>query len=269
MSVLSCNIEVWNGLSNMIRKEDSVDVELIAKDMIPKFRKDAMLFAGKHGCKENVLYFIKQWDEELDILRCVSFFKDTFISNDEIRELIRKYPDAEFGIIYADHNKYDCERLWAEEKSKHIAPITLKAANAFVTTNHRHHDSVTGCKFAIGLYKTVDGEDILIGTAICGRPVSRYLDDGLTLEINRLCVTEDGNCCSMLYGTCSRIAKEMGYKKAITYILESEPGISLKASNFILDKESCGGENWTGKRKRENNTVPEEMKQRWVKILAA
>lgn len=71
--------------------------------------------------------------------------------------------------------------------------------NAFVKANHRHHDSVTGCKFAVGLYKTVNDKDVLIGAAICGRPVSRFLDDGLTLEINRLCVTEDGNCCSMLY----------------------------------------------------------------------
>ena len=56
----------------------------------------------------------------------------------------------------------------------------------------------------------------LIGVAICGRPVSRHLDDGFTLEINRLCVTENGNCASMLYGRCAAIAKNMGYKKIIT-----------------------------------------------------
>lgn len=31
-----------------------------------------------------------------------------------------------------------------------------------------------------------DGEKI-VGVAIVGRPVSRYLDNGLTLEVNRLC----------------------------------------------------------------------------------
>ncbi len=69
--------------------------------------------------------------------------------------------------------------------------------------------------------------------------------------------------------TISRIAKEMGYRKVITYILESEPGISLKASNFVLEDEHCGGGNWTGKRKRQNNVTPEEYKQCWVKYLAA
>ena len=59
-----------------------------------------------------------------------------------------------------------------------VIPITLKQANSFVTANHRHHGSVAGCKFALGLS---DGE--LIGVAICGRPVSRFLDDGLTLEV--------------------------------------------------------------------------------------
>ncbi len=269
MADFICNMEVWNGFTNLLYREDGVDVGEVSYTMLPKYRKEAILFAGKHGCKENVLYCIKRWDEVLDIVSSVAFFKDTFVSDDEIDNLIRKYPDAEFGIIYAKNHRQMCENAWQEEKSKHIAPITLKDANAFVTKHHRHHDSVTGCKFAIGLYKTVNGEDKLIGTAICGRPVSRHLDDGLTLEINRLCVTEDGNCCSMLYGACSRIAKEMGYKKVITYILESESGTSLKASNFILEDECCGGKNWSGKRKRVNNTVPEEMKQRWAKYLAA
>ena len=246
MSLFVCNLEVWNGLSNRISCEDGVDTD-VAWDMQHKYRKEALLFAGRHGCKEPVLYYVIQYDEDIDVISTISYFKGTFISYDEIDEL----------------------KLLAEEKSKHIAPITLKEANAFVVAHHRHHDSVTGCKFAIGLYKTVNGKDTLIGTAICGRPVSRHLDDGLTLEINRLCVTEDGNCCSMLYGACGRIAKEMGYKKVITYILESESGISLKASNFVLEDAECGGKNWTGARKRANNTVPEEMKQRWVKILAS
>lgn len=72
-----------------------------------------------------------------------------------------------------------------------VIPITLKQANSFVTANHRHHSSVAGCKFALGL---TDGE--LIGVAICGRPVSRFLDDGLTLEVNRLCTDGTKNACS-------------------------------------------------------------------------
>lgn len=139
-----------------------------------------------------------------------------------------------------------------------VIPITLKQANSFVTANHRHHSSVAGCKFALGL---TYGE--LIGVAICGRPVSRFLDDGLTLEVNRLCTDGTKNACSMLYGACIRVAKAMGYKKVITYTLESESGASLKASNFI-DDGIAGGVMWTGKRSGRDNGVPHEMKRRWV-----
>ena len=263
-----CNVAIWNGLSRRRKYTEGVDLQE-ALAMEKDYRKNALIFSAKHGCSENVIYCIKEHDEVLDIITTIHFFKDTFISMDEITEYTWKMPCAEFGILYADHMKDEAKRALDEEKSKHIAPITLKEANSFVVANHRHHDSVTGCKFAIGLYKTIEDTDQLIGTAICGRPVSRHLDDGFTLEINRLCTIEGGNCCSMLYGACTRIAREMGYKKVITYILESEEGISLKASNFMLEDAHCGGGNWTGSRKRKNNIVPEEYKQRWVKILAA
>lgn len=64
-----------------------------------------------------------------------------------------------------------------------VCPITLKEANAFVEQHHRHHKPVTGHKFSIGC---TDGEKI-VGIAIVGRPVSRYLDDGWTLEVSLIC----------------------------------------------------------------------------------
>ena len=57
----------------------------------------------------------------------------------------------------------------------------------------------------------------------------------------------------------------MGYAKVITYILESENGASLKASNFTCEG-IAGGKIWTGNRCRDNG-VPKELKQRWVKYL--
>lgn len=62
-----------------------------------------------------------------------------------------------------------------------VCPMTLKEDNAFVEQHHRHHGPVAGHKFSIGLS---DGEKI-VGVAIVGRPVSRYLDDGWTLESKR------------------------------------------------------------------------------------
>lgn len=143
-----------------------------------------------------------------------------------------------------------------------IVPITLRVANQYVSTYHRHHGKCTGCKFCLGL---IDGVGGIVGVAICGRPVSRHFDDGFTIEINRLCTDGTRNACSMLYSACVRVAKAMGYFKVITYILKSENGASLKASNFIYDGET-GGEIWTGYRKRDNG-VPKELKQRWVYII--
>ena len=145
-----------------------------------------------------------------------------------------------------------------------VSPITLKNANAFVTEHHRHHKAVRGCKFCIGL-KTDD--DKLCGVAICGRPVSRYLDDGLTLEINRLCTDGTHNACSKLYSACVKSARAMGYKMVITYILQSENGASLRASNFKYDG-IAGGKMWTGKRSGRDNGVPQELKKRWVYMIA-
>ena len=142
--------------------------------------------------------------------------------------------------------------------SLETVPITLRTANAFVTDYHRHHPAVTGCKFAIGC----EDNGKLCGVAICGRPVSRYLDDGRTLEINRLCTDGTRNACSKLYSASVRIAKAMGYKKVITYILESESGASLKASNFVCEGKA-GGTHWTGKRDK-GQDIPNQMKQRWV-----
>lgn len=142
-----------------------------------------------------------------------------------------------------------------------IRPITLRCASDFITLHHRHHPPTVGCKFAIGLF---DAEK-MVGCAVCGRPVSRHLDDGLTCEINRLCTDGTRNACSMLYGASSRVAKHMGYKKIITYILQSENGASLKASGFICEGVA-GGTHWTGQRNR-NQQIPQEMKTRWSKCL--
>lgn len=145
-----------------------------------------------------------------------------------------------------------------------IRPITFKCASDYVNKYHRHHKATVGCKFCIGVF---DG-DKMVGCAVCGRPVSRHLDDGLTCEINRVCTDGTYNACSMLYGACCRVAKAMGYKLIITYTLESEPGTSLKASNFHCDGIGMGGVEWTGKRyEGKESNAPKEMKVRWSKKL--
>ena len=156
-------------------------------------------------------------------------------------------------------------------------PLTSKEVNAFIDQYHRHHHHAQGDKFRIGA--EVDGQ--LVGVVQCGRPVSRHLDDGRTLEVIRLCTNGGGgkNVCSFLYSRCARIAQDMGYQKIITYILESELGTSLRASGWYCDEKQAGGGSWDCKaRPREleplqtslfptRQKYPTEKKQRWAKDL--
>lgn len=141
-----------------------------------------------------------------------------------------------------------------------IVPISLKESNAFVEQHHRHHKPVIGHKFSIA---ATDGNKI-VGVAIVGRPVSRYLDNGMTLEVTRLCTDGTYNACSILYGAAWRAAKAMGYKKVITYILDNENGASVKAAGYICVGQA-GGLRWTGKRRPEVNLYPAQMKLKFEK----
>lgn len=111
-----------------------------------------------------------------------------------------------------------------------LTPIALDEANAFVVQHHRHHGKVQGHKFSLAA--SVDGR--VVGVAIVGRPVARGNDDGLTLEVTRLCTDGTRNACSFLYGAATKAALALGYKRVGTYILASENGASLRASNWRL-----------------------------------
>lgn len=108
-----------------------------------------------------------------------------------------------------------------------LEPINLDQANDFVRRLHRHSKPVVGQKFSVGVS---NGE--LRGVAISGRPISRELDDGCTIEILRVCTDGTRNACSMLYGASARAARNLGYRLALTYTLKSEGGASLRAAGF-------------------------------------
>ena len=125
-----------------------------------------------------------------------------------------------------------------------LKPVSLREANEYVKQQHRHHKPVVGHKFSIGC--EADGE--LAGVVIAGRPVSRYLDDGRTLEVTRLCTNGTRNACSMLYAAAARAAAAMGYDRIITYTLDTENGASLRASGWTCQGQA-GGLRWTGQAK--------------------
>lgn len=113
-----------------------------------------------------------------------------------------------------------------------LAPITLRKANDFVSTFHRHNGRTTrdGGKFAIS---AKDGDE-LVGIAIVGRPIARLMDDGYTAEVLRTCVLPEApkNVNSFLYGACWRAWRAMGGRRLITYTLKSESGASLRGAGW-------------------------------------
>lgn len=119
-------------------------------------------------------------------------------------------------------------------------PVSLAEANAFVRAVHRHHGVVAGHKFSIA---ATLGEKV-VGVVIVGRPVSRSLDDGLTLEVTRLATDGTRNACSFLYGAAARATFALGYKRLGTYILASENGASLRAAGWRLIGE-IKGRSWS------------------------
>ena len=110
-----------------------------------------------------------------------------------------------------------------------LRPITQKAAFAFVEKHHRHHNIPPG---ALWQHACHDEEGQLVGVAIVGRPLARKLDDGLSTEVTRLCTLGTPNACSLLYAACRRVAIDKGYRRGLSYILETEDGASLRASGW-------------------------------------
>jgi hypothetical protein len=142
--------------------------------------------------------------------------------------------------------------------SLEIVPVDFAEANAFVAQYHRHHKPMPGAKFSIGVS---DGEKI-VGVAMVGRPVSRMLDDGWTLEVNRVATDGTKNACSILYAAAWRAARAMGYKKLITYILDTEPGTSLSAAGWKCLGRAGGGE-WNCKSRPRVDKHPTQGKIKW------
>lgn len=127
---------------------------------------------------------------------------------------------------------------------------------AFVTAHHRRHTPPAGHKFSLG---AIDG-DKLVGVVIVGRPVARMRDDGVTLEVTRLCTDGTRNACSFLYGAAARATFALGYRRIGTYILKSEPGTSLKAAGWKLLGERGGG-SWSRPIRLRDDDHPLEQKQ--------
>ena len=142
-------------------------------------------------------------------------------------------------------------------------PIAFEDAAAFVREHHRHHTPPQGHKFSIG---AAVGDE-LVGVVMVGRPVARRRDDGLTLEVTRLCTVGHKNACSFLYGAAARAAFALGYQRIGTYILKREPGTSLVAAGWKLISETPG-RSWSVPSRPRADSHPLEPKLLFERIAS-
>jgi hypothetical protein len=140
--------------------------------------------------------------------------------------------------------------------------ISLAEANFLVRFLHRHHQPVKFHLFSIGC--TTDTH--LVGAAICMRPVVWQHDDGSLIEVARLATDGTPNACSCLYAACARHARSLGYSRIRTYILDCEPGTSLRAAGWQLVAKTRPGSRSRPSRPRVDKH-PLCVKQRWERTL--
>lgn len=144
----------------------------------------------------------------------------------------------------------------------HLQPITLKGASAYIAEHHRHHPPTVGHRFSVSV---ADGDGVIRGVGVAGRPVSRVLDSEGFLEVLRVATDGTPNVCSMLYGALRRAGIALGYppRKIITYTLSTESGASLRASGWVEDGMTTGG-GWSRASRPRTTTAPTIPKTRWV-----
>lgn len=178
-----------------------------------------------------------------------------------IRDLFAAY-GIDVRQIYADDGQL------LIDYGLELGAIELTAAKAFIREHHRHNPPPVSWRWGHAIY---NGET-LVGVAMVGRPVARMLDANTIVEVNRLCVDPGlapdlvWNACSMLYSAARKEAKRRGFARIITYTLETEAGVGLKASGWIPAHKTRGG-SWNRKGRPRRDRAPTCPKIRWESSL--
>lgn len=139
-----------------------------------------------------------------------------------------------------------------------LQPITYSEACEFIDEHHLHHKPPQGWKFGVAVQKNEE----IVGVITVGRPVARHEDDGWTLEVTRCCTDGTKNAASKLYGAARRAAWALGYKRLITYTLQSENGTSTKAAGYKRIGEAGGG-SWSCSSRPRVDKHPTQKKIKW------
>ena len=97
--------------------------------------------------------------------------------------------------------------------------------------------------------------------AIGAAPIEMGLNDGLTLEVNRLATDVTPNACSCLNRAAWRVARERGYDRLVAYILATEPGTSLREAGWTCVGQAGGG-SWSVPSRTREDKHPTDRKVR-------
>jgi hypothetical protein len=160
-----------------------------------------------------------------------------------------------------------------ETERAELFPVDFRDVRRFIAEHHRHNEPPIGHKFSIGLRRG----DRLVGVVVASRPVGRHADDGMTIELTRVTTDGDRNACSRLYSAACRAAFAIGYRRVITFTLQSEPGSSLRAAGFVEDVSYAKSGAWGARagqsprlaeelRMFDQPKVVDEPKTRWVRM---
>jgi hypothetical protein len=157
---------------------------------------------------------------------------------------------------------------WALDYGLRLGEVSFAEAREFIRIHHRHCDPPVCWKFGAAVNNGAE----LMGVMAAGRPVSAALARQGCIEVNRVCVKDSHprqlvrNACSMLYGYACREAFSRGYRRVITYTLQSEKGTSLKAAGFRPVARSRGG-SWNRTARPRSDKTTTEPKVRWERWI--
>lgn len=150
-----------------------------------------------------------------------------------------------------------------------IVPCMLGEAISFVRAFHRHNKPPLTGLFACG----ASDADKLVGVGIVGRPTARMLQDGMTCEVIRCCVADDApkNTPSAIYGALWRAAKALGWRRLITYTLQTESGASLRGAGWTLiaERPARNPKGWQSRAGRDEQDVVGQAKYLWGRTSGA
>lgn len=244
-------------INDVVRNQDELKVDVV-EDHIQFIRSNQRIISYSRAHISWI--FMNNWTHEYIV-----------IPEKEITDDVRWKLEMNGYELYSDNVLTQNVKSYMqamEPRSKPlkyvVKPVSFKDAKEYIERYHRHHKAPQGHKFSIGLY---DSNGTLIGVVIAGRPVSRHLDNGETLEVTRCCVLEGfKNAVSKLYSAVMNAAKALGYSKVITYTLATESGISMRAAGFECEIVSAGG-SWSSPTRQRIDKHPLLPKYRWSKFI--